>query len=441
MVPELKKEGLDMNWTLDRRRFLQVSGSSAVVLAMATHGLSAAEKALRFAWWGGTSRAELTEKAVDLFVARNPGTRVSTEYLGWGDYWPRLTTEVSGGNAPDVIQMSSDYLADYASRGVLMPLESLMPSPLDLRDFDSNLLDNGKLEGKQYAVPSGVNCVALVVDKQAFDEAGVATPTRDTTWEEFAVLMADFAKTTNRKGMFGSPDASGMGPVLETWLRQRGKSLYAPDGLPGFDAADITDWFEMWAAMRASGGVASPEVQALDHGDVDNSLLSIGKAALGFQNSNQYVASQALVKDALILIPYPKLAKDSKGGLYIKPTMFYSLSASSKDPEAAASLLNFILRDPEATEILGLERGIPASAEARDRLSQTLDAASRVMVDYVAGLGDLAGALPPPEPAGGGEVLDALLKASQEVAFEQKSAADGARDFLATAQEILKRAS
>jgi len=424
---------------INRRKFLIGTGASAIALATAT-GQARADTALRFAWWGGQSRAERTQKVVDLYASKNPGVTVSTEYLGWGDYWPKLTTEVSGGNAPDLIQMASDYLADYASRGVLLPLEGLMPSPLDTSDFDAKLLSSGKIGNVQYAVPSGVNAVALIVNKTAFDEAGIPSPAHDTTWADFAKNMADFTKATKRDGMFGSPDGSGMGPVLETWLRQRGKALYTADGALGFDANDMGDWFQMWSDMRASGAIVPPDVQALDHGDVDNSLMTMGKAALGFMNSNQYVAVQALMKDALTLAPYPKVAADSKGGLYVKPTMFYSLSAKSADPKAAGALLNFILRDPEATAILGFERGIPASAAAMKGLSSSAEAASQLMVEYVAGLGDLAGELPPNEPAGGGEVLDALTKAAEEVAFGTKDAKTGAADFVAAATAILSRA-
>jgi len=424
-----------MTGMLDRRQFL-LAGAAAAGLG-ASRLAWAADIALRMAWWGGKARAQLTQKAIDLYVSKNPGVSVDTEYLGWGDYWARLSTETSGGNSPDIVQMDIEYLADYASRGVLLPLEPLIPTPLDVSDFQADLLANGKVDGKQVAVPCGVNAVALVIDKTVFDEAGVAPPGHDTTWEEFAVRMAEFTKKTPRKGMFGSPDASGGEPVLETWLRQRGKELYHPDGKLAYDEKDATDWFQMWADMRASGAAASAEVQALDHGDVDNSLLSQGKAALAFENSNQYVAFQALSKDALVLAPYPKVGAGGKGGLYIKPTMFYSVSAQSKNPQAAAALLDYILRDPGATAILGGERGIPASKAVQDRLRPALDQAGNAMLDYIADLGDLAGSLPPPNPPGGGEITDALLKVSQEVAFGTKTPAQGGADFISKAKDIL----
>jgi multiple sugar transport system substrate-binding protein len=421
------------------RRQMMAGGASLAALAMASRSALAQDNSLRVAWWGGKERADRTQKALDLY-AKNNGLTISTEYLGWGDYWARLTTETSGGNSPDIVQMDIEYLADYGSRGVLLPLEPLMPKPLDTSDFQADLLANGKVGDKQYAVPCGVNAVAMVINKAAYDEAGVPLPGHDTTWEEFAANAAEFSKKTKRSGMFGTPDASGAEPVLETWLRQRGKQLYNPDGTLGYDDKDVTDWFQMWDDMRKSGAAASAEVQALDHGDIDNNLLAQDRAALAFENSNQYVGAQALKKDPLVLAPYPKLGADGKGGLYIKPTMFWSISSQSKKPEVAAQVIDYLLRDPEGTSILGVERGIPASAAVRDKLSQTLDAGNKVMVEYIADLGDLAGALPPGNPPGGGEVTDTLLKSSQEVSFGTKTPAQAATDYVAAVQAILSGA-
>ncbi|MDQ7246172.1 ABC transporter substrate-binding protein [Dongia sedimenti] len=428
-----------MNVRIDRRQFL-LTGVAISAAGFSARRAVAADARLRMAWWGGKARAELTQKAIDLYVSKHPGVQVETEYLGWGDYWARLSTQTSGGNSPDIVQIDIEYLADYATRGVLLPLEPLIPKPLDVSDFQPDLLGNGKVDGKQYAVPCGVNAGALVLDKTAFDEAGVALPDHNTTWAQFESIMAEFTKRTPRKGMFGSTDASGSEAVLETWLRQRGKQLYHPDGTLAYDQTDMTGWFEMWEQMRSSGAAAPAEVEALDHGEVDSSLLSQGKAALAFENSNQFVAFQSLTKDQLALAPYPKVDSNSKGGLYIKPTMFYSISSQSKNPQAAAELLDFILRDPEATVILGGERGVPASASVRERLRPKMDAAGDAMVDYIDGLGDLAGTLPPPNPPGGSEVTDALIAASQEVAFKTKTAAQGAADFVEKAKQILDRA-
>ena len=422
------------------RRSLLAGGLSLAAFGMLGGAARADDQSLRVAWWGGKDRAERTEKTLALYKSANAGTSISTEYLGWGDYWARLTTETSGGNSPDLVQMSITYLADYASRGVLLDMLPLMPTPLDIKGFQADLVDNGKVDGKLYAIPCGVNVGAIVYDKALYDEAGVTPPGHGTTWEQFAAIMADFSKRTKRQGVFGSPDASGNSPLLETWLRQRGKKLYEADGTLGYDAVDASDWFTMWAEMRASGGAASAEVQALDHGDIDNDLLAQNRATLSFENSNQYVGMQSLKKDPLALAPYPKLGADGKGGLYLKPTMFWSISAQSKDPQAAAKLLDFLLTDPQAVATLGVERGIPASAAVRDALRPKLEAGDDIVLDYISSRGDLLGSLPPPAPPGGGEADDAQLKYSQQVAFGSMSPKQGGAEFIDSVKDILSRA-
>ena len=425
-----------MSSKIDRRRFL--AAGAAVSAYAALPGLSWAQEVhLRMAWWGGQARAERTLKALAFYSQKNPGHTVDTEYLGWDDYWPRLATQTSGRNTPDVLQMDIEYLAEYASKGVLLDLDSYVGSALSVGDFDQAVLDNGKAGGKLFAVANGVNAVAITYNSAAYAEAGVAPPDSSTNWEQFARLTAEFTGKTKRKGMFGAADGSAAQPVLETWLRQRGKQLYTPEGKLDYDASDIAEWFQMWADMRAAGSIPPGDVQALDQGSIDNSLFAQGRAAIAWANSNEYVAYQSFTPDALQLAPYPRVGADGKGGLYVKPSQFFAVSARSQDPQAAVGLLNFLLTDSDATAALGSERGIPASAAVRTQLEPSMGAADKLMSDYISGLGDLAGSLPPPQPPGNGEITDAFNSASQEVSFGAKSPADAAADYITKANKVL----
>jgi multiple sugar transport system substrate-binding protein len=399
----------------------------------------AAAKSLRFTWWGGQARADRTLNAVAKFGQDHPDITVDAEYLGWDDYWTRLATLFAGGGAPDVVQMDIEYLSEYASRGALAPLDEFVPSPLAIGDFDKAILNNGRVGSSLYAVACGINAAALVMNQAAYAEAGVALPGANTTWEEFASLAADFTKATPRKGTYGTADESRNQEVFETWVRQRGKDLFNQDGSLGYSEEDVADWFAMWAAMRETGAAPPADVQALDHGDIDNSLLTQGRAACAFAYSNQFVAYSELLKDPLVMAPYPKLGPNGVGGLYVKPTLFFSVAASCTDKAAATELISYLLTNPAAAEALGVERGIPASASTREALRPKLDAAGQAGLDYLDSLGTHAGPIPPPNPPGGGEISDALRKASEEVAFGSKSPEEGAHSFYEEAQQILSR--
>ncbi len=104
---------------------------------------------------------------------------------------------------------------------------------------------------------------------------------------------------------------------------------------------------------------------------MDTSLFAQQRSALTFANSNQYVAYKALTPDAMGMAPYPKVGPDGKGGLYIKPSQFFSVSSQSKLPDESVKLINFLLTDPGATAILGRRARHPVFGfGARDAASQ-----------------------------------------------------------------------
>src|ERR1700754_941629 len=80
------------------------------------------EVSLRIAWSGSDERNTRTQDALDLYVEQNPNVEISVEYTTATNFWDRLTTQVAGGNAPDIIQMSGQVLSQYATSDVLLDL-------------------------------------------------------------------------------------------------------------------------------------------------------------------------------------------------------------------------------------------------------------------------------------------------------------------------------
>lgn len=427
-----------MTLRVSRRNFM---AGGATLLSLSALGSSAfaQDTRLRLLWWGSQPRADRTNKVSELYKTKNPGTSITGEFLGWGDYWPRLATQVAGKNAPDVIQMDYRYIVEYARRGALAPLDSYMPSKLNLGDFDKAQIEGGSVDGHLYGVSLGANSAATMLSKTAFEEAGIDLPTKATTWEEFGKMAAELTKAGKRKGMFGMADGSGGEPLFENYLRQRGKALYTADAKIGFGVEEASEWFDMWNKFRESGACVPPDIQALDKNDIETNTLTLGKSAAGFAHSNQFVAYQQMNKDKLTLANHMRVTKDSKGGHYRKPSMFFSVSAQSKVVDQAVDYVNFFVTNPDAALALGVERGIPESAAMREVVAAKLDAVGKVPLEYVSGLGDLAGKLPPPPPAGAGEGELTLRNISEQVGFGQLTAADGAKQLVDELTRILAR--
>jgi multiple sugar transport system substrate-binding protein len=428
-----------MTARLDRRQFLL--GSTALAAAAGISPALAQENRLRLLFWGGQARADRTYAATDLYSKANPGTVFDGEFMAFSDYWTKLGTQVAGGNAPDILQMDYRYIVEYANRNAIAPLDDFVGKEMDLSDFDQDQLEGGKVNGKLYGISLGANSVATMVNTAALEEAGVAVPDHSLSYADLPALAEKFNSGNKRAGMKLWTDGSGVEPALDNWLRSKGKGLYGADGKPLFDENDLTEWFKLWADLRAAGVTVSPEDQALDASDaIENTMVTLGKAATTYANSNQLIAFQAVNKDPLTMIAYPRYKPGAGGGHYRKPSMFFSLGATSKKLSDGAKFINFFISDPEATKALGVERGIPCKASTRDNIAPGLDAQSQIALKFVSTLGDLLGPLPPSPPKNAGEVNKALKTKSQEVAFGGQSPEEAGPAFFKDVVEILGRA-
>jgi len=426
----------------NRREFLIGGAAVAAAAVMAGRPALAAGVNLRQIFWGSQARADRTYKANDLYKAANSGTDIASEFYAWNDYWPKLATETAGGNAPDIIQMDYRYIVEYADRQAIAPLDDFVGKELDLHDFDKDQIEGGKVNGKLYGISLGANSVASIVNTAAFKEAGVPVPDNNSTYDDLRSACEAFKKANIRGGMKAFQDGSGVEPLLENWLRQRGKALYTADGKLGFDAKDATEWFKLWKDLRDAELIVTPDDQALDTGPLDQTMVVLGKAAVTFANSNQLVAFQALMKDPVTITSFPRVGKDGKGGHYRKPSMFWSVAGQSKIGADAAKYVSFFINNVDANKVLGVERGIPAAASVRDAIAPLLSAQDQVALKFVSSLGDLLGPIPPPPPTNAGEIdIDLMLKTSQAVAFGQQSPEDAGPDFVKQATDILARKS
>jgi pectin-derived oligosaccharide transport system substrate-binding protein len=425
---------------LSRRAIMASTAAAAGAAALGWAPAFADDVRLRMFWWGAKERQERTEKANRLFEQKNPGTTVTGETLGWGDYWPRLATQVAGRNVADVIQMDYRYIFEYARRGALMPLDESVGKDLSLGDFSPAAVDSGKVDGKIYGVSLGLNSTSLIYDKQLIQSLGLKEPGADTTWAQFADLATELSKAAKKDGFFGTADAARDEPALEAFLRQRGKALYTADGKLGFDEPEIAEWFGFWDGLRKKGGAAAPDVQALDMGqEINTSLLTQGRAAIVFANSNQLVGFQAANKSKLGMTMYPSGGAGAKPGQYLKPAMLLSVAAHTKEPKPAIKLVDFYMNDKDAGLVLGVERGVPASSKVRAAVEPTLDDLGKAQTQYISFIADKVGALPPPPPGGAGEVQQVLRRVNEQVGFGKLTVADGAKQFVTEAKAIVAR--
>jgi multiple sugar transport system substrate-binding protein len=393
---------------------------------------------LRMTWWGSQTRHDLTTKVIKLFEEKHPGITIKAEYSGWDGYFDKLTTQVAGSNAPDIIQMDYAFLTDFARRGALLDLTPYADKELRIKDHDKSMITAGSIDDKLYAITLGVNAPGVIYDATLFQQLGIEEPKESWTWDDFSATAAKIA-AANGDGFYGSADISGATNMFEVFVRQSGKGLFE-DGTMTATSDQLKEWFEMWAALRENRGATSAEVAASTTNALETRPISLGTAAMDFAWSNQLLTFQQVNKNQdhkLGIQVLPHGVNEKRIGEYLKPGQFLSGYAKSKHPKEVAMFIDFMVNDPEATAILGSERGVPVNASIREQMQPKLSDAEKVIFQFIDTVSKHSSEISPPYPQGFSEVDTSFKSTSEQIAFGQGSMTDIIAQFIEGAKATL----
>lgn len=386
---------------------------------------------LRIAWWGSDKRNEYTQKVIDLYKQKHPNVKIDVEYALFDDYWKKLAPQAAANQLPDIIQMDVSYITQYAKNGQLEDLGPYLNKSIQLGDVAENVLQTGIVEGKQYGIPTGVNVLGYQYDPAKLKETGLEIP-ENWTWDQYKELN----KQAGAKGVYFD---SGMQPDIffNYFLRTKGLSLYNAKGNAlGYDDDKLfVDFFGGLADNIKNGGTPSPEITSQTKGILEENQIVKGKGIGEWQWSNQYVALQQVADKPMELAPMfgPVMEK----GIYMQPSMYWSIASSSKVKEEAAKFIDFFINDVEANKLIKGERGVPISGKIKEAIAPELSEPTQQVFDFVAAMEPKASPMSPPPPVGSPEVIAALADYVEQVSFGQMTPEDAAARFRADANGIL----
>ena len=176
----------------------------AAVMLMSVLSFAAADdaKTLTIVTWDATTTPYLTAQK-EAYEASHPDVTIEYIDVASQDYAVKTTTMLEGGDTSDIVMIKEiDNLINWQAQGFAAPLNSYVESTkYDLSGFKGTEV-NYSVDGELYAVPFRSDFWVLFYNKDLFDEAGVAYPTNDMTWEQYAELAE---KLTNKdKGVYGT---------------------------------------------------------------------------------------------------------------------------------------------------------------------------------------------------------------------------------------------
>ncbi len=410
-----------------------MAGTALGLMAMAP---SAGAAELRMSWWGGESRHVATQKAIAACGAKY-GHTIKGEFTGFDGYLEKLTTQMAGKTEADIVQVNWPWLPLFSKDGTgFADLRTL--KGIDLSNWTEADLDSGSTNGVLQGLSVSTSGRVFFFNTTTLEKAGVAVP---KTWDEF------FEMTKTVKEKLGS-DYYTLNAVKETAhllmalvvTQATGKDMVDPKtNRVAWTPEELATGIGFLGKLVETGAIRSQKQEAAD-GNVnlfEKPAWAEGKIAGSYEWDSTYSKYADPLKEGQVLKPVPMLtmANGVTEGVFRKPSMVFSISKNSKNPEAAAQITNCLLNEPEGIDILGTSRGIPASKAAMTRLANTGEPEVRAANEIVM---KASGPTVSPfneNPVIRGIIIDTL----EEYAYEQIDEMEAAEQIIEGVNDALKK--
>lgn len=415
----------------------------SVSLAMAAGSTVVQADELRFSWWGGNSRHEATNAAVDVYENAS-GDVVKTEYTGWGGHLERLTTQIAGKTEPDLMQTNWNWLPIFSPTGDGFRNLRDFSAQLDLSQFDESALTLGTIDGKLNSLPVSMAARIFYFNETVWADAGLDFP---TTWDELMAAGPVFKDTLGDKYFPLVLEGRDVIAMNRSYMVQK-------YGIPMIDEENRTfaysedqmvEFFQLYADMVENHVTPSSKYIA----SFGAANLYEHKPWINGEWAGLYMWNSAINKYGNNLQPpmtlalgdYPVLDGAESSGLFYKPGLMFSISKNSDQPEKAAELLNFLLNEQEGIEVMGLQRGVPLNNYARQVLTDngTLNN-SDLSVSGLALINELPKKVPTSGHFENPQLVALFQENIEQMDHGQKTVEEAAMSFYKQGERILRRA-
>jgi multiple sugar transport system substrate-binding protein len=148
---------------------------------------------------------------VDEYNAMNTGIHVTLDYIGSNDHaLEKLTVALQGDLQPDITYQYGTSMPQLATAPGIMDLTERVQDPaFNWDDFAEGARSAATVDGQVYAIPALIDNLAIVYNKDLFQQANVDEPTADWTWDDFTAAANALTDASKQQYGFAFPiDAS-----------------------------------------------------------------------------------------------------------------------------------------------------------------------------------------------------------------------------------------
>ncbi|RNL49163.1 extracellular solute-binding protein [Arthrobacter oryzae] len=300
--------------------------------------------------WGLTGGNQpVMQQSVDAWNTAHSDQTIKLDFFANDAYKTKVRTAVGAGQGPTFIYgWGGGVLKSYVDAGQVTDLTDFLKENPDVADrYLPSILENGKIDGKMYAVPNNnVQPVVLYFNKEVFEKIGAQPP---KTWDELMALVPKFKEAGVAPFSLGG---QSKWPDL-MWLEYLVDRIGGPEVFANIAADKPGAWSDP-AVKEAltkiqelvdAGGFISGFSSIAADSNADQALLYTGKAAMVLQGGWIY---QGMKKDAAEFVSSGKLGfttfptvaggKGDPANVVGNPSNFWSISSKATDSQKKAAL-------------------------------------------------------------------------------------------------------
>ena len=325
-------------------------------LAVGALSLATAQNAteLRMTWYDDGGEGQVLRDLLDRFEAENTDVKVVVDTVPYSSgILEALPLQLASGQGPDMARVTDlGGLSEY-----YLDLRPLVEDPSYWETNFGPFLDWLRPEGSD-AIPGMMTQLTVTgpyVNKTLFDQAGVALPEGDTTWEEWADLSRQVAEATGTFPMV--MDRSGhrlAGPAIS-----EGAKFLGAEGAPVIDDEGFRRMAQLMVDWHADGTML-PDVWVGSGGDYAAGNEQFVNAQVVFYMSGSWQIGQftETIGDAFdwVAVPNPcgpAACTGMPGGAALVGIK------NTEHPEEVARVLDYLASEPVLSEFYARTLFIP----------------------------------------------------------------------------------
>lgn len=210
--------------------------------------------------WGMGEEAKTLPKLAEQFTAENPNITVNVQALPWDQGHQKLLTAVASKKGPDVIQMGTSWIPEFAEAGALADMTPYLEQYPELNpdNFYPGAVESARYEDKYVGSPWYVETRVLYYRTDLLSEVGYDEA--PATWEELSDAAQKLAaRGDGQYGISIDPKEQSLGFMFS---RQNGAEWFTADGEPNFADPKFVEAVEYINSFYQNG--SAPKDLGLD---------------------------------------------------------------------------------------------------------------------------------------------------------------------------------